>query len=139
MKYCNPIVTQYIYHAATSGSINTVQTLNMVIWYKLRLDISYKKLWSQIFSGFYNVKDKKLDIRSTWYKRQHLTVPSRPLYRVYTVLCYYTTAVYSILYYYSIPYILYYYGKLYCIWGTPIYTVVSEVITLLDLPMGALV
>ena len=58
----------------------------MVIWYKLQLHISYKKLWSRIFSCFYNVRNKKLDIRSTWYKRQQLTVPSRPLYRVCTVV-----------------------------------------------------
>ena len=65
---------------------HTVQTLNMVIWYKLQLHISYKKLWSRIFSCFYNVENKKLDIRSTWYKRQQLTVPSRPLNRVCTVV-----------------------------------------------------
>ena len=84
----------------------TVQTLNMVIWYKLRLDISYKKLWSRIFSGFYNVKDKELDIRSTWYKRQHLTVPSRPLYRVCTVWSDYSgdsPQLYSVADHYSFP------------------------------------
>ena len=41
--------------------VYTVQTLNMVIWYKLQPDIRDKKLWSQNFLGFCNVKN-------TWYK-----------------------------------------------------------------------
>ena len=84
-------------------NICTVQTLNMVIWYKLRLDISYKMLWSRIFSGFYNVKDKKLDIRSTWYKGQHLTVPSRPLYRVCTVFSYFLVILSTFRPFFSYP------------------------------------